>query len=103
MCNCGADAFKLADALTKALADQEIGLRPIGVSLHPYECRLAITALRAYEQPTYVPLLEPTEVQVQAGAVILATTPVIDAPRGLSHQELMGLSRAVLKAAMAVK
>ena len=40
-------ARKLADMITRVLADQESGLRPIGVSLHPYECRLVITALRA--------------------------------------------------------
>jgi hypothetical protein len=43
-------------------------------------------------------LSEPTELEVQAGAVILATTPLIDAPK-LGHNEWMGLSRAILEAA----
>lgn len=46
---------------------------------------------------------EPTELQVQAGAVILATTPLINTPQGLSHQEWMGLSRSILEAALAVR
>lgn len=45
----------------------------------------------------------PTERQVQAGAVILATTPLIDAPKQLTHNEWMGLSRSILEAANAAR
>jgi len=45
---------------------------------------------------------EPSEIEVQAGAVILATTPLIDAPK-LGHNEWMGLSRSILEAAYAAR
>lgn len=44
----------------------------------------------------------PSELEVQAGAVILATTPLIDAPK-LDHMAWMGLSRSILEAAAAAR
>lgn len=42
-----------------------------------------------------------TEDAVRAGAKVIAASPLIDAPK-LSHNEWMGLSRAILEAAFAV-
>jgi hypothetical protein len=65
-------------------------------------CREAAALLRDYRQVLLSERGEPSELQVQAGAVILATTPLINAPK-LDHHAWMGLSRAILEAANAVR
>jgi hypothetical protein len=63
---------------------------------------LIVALVNAYRNGELDVLEAPTELQVQAGAVILATTPLIDAPK-LSHDAWMGLSRSILEAAYAAR
>lgn len=59
---------------------------------------IVVAALRAPVSETSTSD-EPSELEVQAGAVILATTPMIESPKFYGHLAWMGLSREVLKAA----